>query len=423
MRPLAERIRPKDLDGFFGQDHLVGEHGVLRKSLERGEVPSMILWGPPGVGKTTLAKIVTYKLERTYFNLSAINSGVKEIREIIKQAERTDIFNKGGAVLFIDEIHRFNKSQQDALLAAVEDGTILLIGATTENPSFEVNSALLSRSQVYILNALSSDDILNLVNHAIENDETLKQKEITIKESKSLLKFAAGDGRKSLRILEMVVSQFDEKKVEINNAIVDATIQNNMVLFDKGGDQHYDIASAMIKSIRGSDPNAAVYYLARMIAGGENVNFIARRLMISASEDIGLANPNALLLATSAADAVHKVGMPEARIILSQAAIYLANSAKSNTAYAAIGKALAMVQETGSLPVPLHLRNAQTDLMKGFGYGKGYQYAHDHDQNFADQEYLPEEVSGTTFYEPGLNTAEQKVKQSLNKKWKGKYGY
>ena len=423
MRPLAERMRPKDLDGFFGQDHLVGEHGVLRKSLERGEVPSMIFWGPPGVGKTTLAKIVTYKLNRTYFNLSAINSGVKEIREIIKQAERTDIFNKGGAVLFIDEIHRFNKSQQDALLAAVEDGTILLIGATTENPSFEVNSALLSRSQVYILNALSSDDILALIDHAIANDEILKAKKIKIKESKSLLKFAAGDGRKALRILEMVVSQFDEKKVEINNEVVDATIQNNMVLFDKGGDQHYDIASAMIKSIRGSDPNAAVYYLARMIAGGENVNFIARRLMISASEDIGLANPNALLLATAAADAVHKIGLPEARIVLSQAAIYLANSAKSNTAYAAIGSALSKVQETGSLSVPLHLRNAPTDLMKDIGYGKGYQYAHNHEQNFADQEYLPEELSGTTFYEPGLNTAEQKTKQALNKKWKGKYGY
>lgn len=423
MRPLAERMRPKDLDGFFGQDHLVGEHGVLRKSLERGEVPSMIFWGPPGVGKTTLAKIVTYKLERTYFNLSAINSGVKEIREIIKQAERTDIFNKGGAVLFIDEIHRFNKSQQDALLAAVEDGTILLIGATTENPSFEVNSALLSRSQVYILNALSSDDILELLNHAIANDATLQAKNISIEETKSLLKYAAGDGRKALRILEMVVSQFDDKKVKINNEIVDATVQNNMVLFDKGGDQHYDMASAMIKSIRGSDPNGAVYYLARMLAGGENVNFIARRLMISASEDIGLANPNALLLATSAAEAVHKIGMPEARIILSQAAIYLANSAKSNTAYAAINKALAVVKESGSLSVPLHLRNAPTNLMKDIGYGKGYQYAHDYEDNFADQEYLPEELKGTTFYEPGANSAEQKTKQRLNKKWNGKYGY
>ena len=423
MRPLAERMRPKSLDGFFGQDHLVGENGVLRKSLERGEVPSMIFWGPPGVGKTTLAKIVTYKLGRTYFNLSAINAGVKDIREIIKQAERTDIFNKGGAVLFIDEIHRFNKSQQDALLGAVEDGTILLIGATTENPSFEVNSALLSRSQVYILNALSSDDILDLVKHAIKTDPALKDKEIKIKETKSLLKFAAGDGRKSLRILEMVVSQFDEKNILITDEIVDATVQNNMVLFDKGGDQHYDIASAMIKSIRGSDPNAAVYYLARMIAGGENVNFIARRLMISASEDIGLANPNALLLTTSAAEAVHKIGMPEARIILSQAAIYLANSAKSNASYMAINKALSAVRETGSISVPLHLRNAPTDLMKDIGYGKDYQYSHDGDNNFVDQEFLPDEVKGSTFYLPGNNNAEQKAKQALHQKWKGKYGY
>jgi len=423
MRPLAERMRPKDLDGFFGQDHLVGEHGVLRKSLERGEVPSMIFWGPPGVGKTTLAKIVTYKLGRTYFNLSAINAGVKDIRDIIKQAERTDIFNKGGAVLFIDEIHRFNKSQQDALLGAVEDGTILLIGATTENPSFEVNSALLSRSQVYILNALSSDDILELVNHAIKTDAILLAKNIEIKETKSLLKFSAGDGRKSLRILEMVVSQFDEKNILITDEIVEATVQNNMVLFDKGGDQHYDIASAMIKSIRGSDPNAAVYYLARMIAGGENVNFIARRLMISASEDIGLANPNALLLATSAAEAVHKIGMPEARIILAQAAIYLANSAKSNASYMAINNALAVVKETGSLSVPLHLRNAPTDLMKDIGYGKDYQYSHDGENNFVEQEFLPDEVKNSTFYKPGFNTAEQKSKQNLHQKWKGKYGY
>lgn len=422
MRPLAERMRPRTLDEFFGQDHLVGEQGVLRKAIEIGKVPSMIFWGPPGVGKTTLAKIVTYKLERSYFNLSAINAGVKDIREIIKKAERQDMFNKGGAILFIDEIHRFNKAQQDALLGAVEEGTITLIGATTENPSFEVNSALLSRCQVYILKPLASGVILELVQHAIKTDEFLKQKKIELQETKSFLKYAASDGRKALRILELLTDQSTDDLI-VTDEFVDATIQNNLVLFDRGGDQHYDTASAMIKSIRGSDPNAAVYYLARMLQGGENVNFIARRLIISASEDIGLANPNALLLATSAADAVHKVGMPEARIILSQAAIYLASSPKSNSAYMAINKAMVEVQSSANLSIPLHIRNAPTDLMKKVGYGDGYDYAHDFDDNFVEQEYLPEALDGKTFYTPSDNPSEAKIRARLSKLWKGKYGY
>lgn len=423
MRPLAERMRPTILNEFIGQDHLVGTEGILRKVIERGEIPSMILWGPPGVGKTTLAKIVTYSVHKTYFNLSAINSGVKEIREIIKKAERKDIFNKGGVVLFIDEIHRFNKSQQDALLGAVEDGTITLIGATTENPSFEVNSALLSRCQVYILNPLSPSEILKVVDQALSRDKELKSRKIIIKETTAIIKFAAGDARKALSIIDILASSLDQNPLQITNELVEEIIQNNLVLFDKGGDQHYDIASAMIKSIRGSDPNAAVYYLARMLSGGEDVNFIARRLMISASEDIGLANPNALLLATSAAEAVHRVGMPEARIILSQVAIYLSTSDKSNSAYVAIKNAMENVRDTGNLSVPLHIRNAPTSLMKKIGYGEGYQYAHDYDHNFVIQEYLPEDLSGNKFYEPGDNVFEKRVRESLKRKWKKKYGY
>ncbi|MBT8219109.1 MAG: replication-associated recombination protein A [Bacteroidia bacterium] len=424
MKPLAERMRPDNLEAFIGQDHLVGSEGVLRKVLERGELPSMIFWGPPGVGKTTLAKIVTNQLNRSYFNLSAINSGVKEIREIIKKAERTDIFHKGGAILFIDEIHRFNKGQQDALLGAVEDGTITLIGATTENPSFEVNSALLSRCQVYVLHHLDDEEVLKVIHNAIERDSYLKNLKIRILETSSLLKYAAGDARKALSVLDILVrSQSEKEELDITDKLVKESIQNNLVLFDKSGDQHYDIASAMIKSIRGSDPNAAVYYLARMLSGGEDVNFIARRLMISASEDIGLANPNALLLATSAAEAVHRVGMPESRIILSQVAIYLASSAKSNSAYMAINKGMQLVQETGNLSVPLHLRNAPTRLMKSFGYGDGYQYAHDYENNFVDQEFMPDRISESTLYDPGDNHSEKRIRTNLQSKWKTKYGY
>ena len=424
MQPLAERMRPKNLDDYLGQDHLVGKNGVIRRSLESDFIPSFILWGPPGVGKTTLASIIAKSLDRTFISLSAINSGVKDIREAIKSAESSQFFGRNNPILFIDEIHRFSKSQQDALLGAVEKGTITLVGATTENPSFEVISALLSRCQVYILEHLDKEELISLVNNAVANDVELKNKKIKIEEYEALLKYSSGDARKLLNCLEISINHFDQtQEIIINNEAVDRIIQNNMVLFDKSGEQHYDIVSAFIKSIRGSDPNAAVYYLARMVEGGEDPLFICRRMLILASEDIGLANPNALLLANNCAQAVHQIGMPEGRIVMSQTAIYLAISPKSNSAYLAIGKAQQMVRETGNLSIPLSLRNAPTKLMKELDYGKNYQYSHDFDNNFAHQEFLPDQMKGTKFYEPGTNPSEQKYTVDLRTRWKEKYGY
>lgn len=424
MKPLAERMRPKNLDEYIGQKHLVGEGAVLRKAIESGKIPSFILWGPPGVGKTTLASIIANQLDRPFYTLSAINSGVKDIRETIAKAKKQQFFGRPNPILFIDEIHRFSKSQQDSLLGAVEKGIVTLIGATTENPSFEVISALLSRSQVYILEHLSKEELIFLVDNAIKKDEYLKDKPIEIKEYDGLLKFSGGDARKLHNVLELVSNfQKDEDKLLITNKLVEENIQQNIAIYDKAGEQHYDIASAFIKSIRGSDPNAAVYYLARMIEGGEDIKFIARRMMISASEDIGLANPNALLMATTAFQASIAVGLPEARIILSQAVIYLATSPKSNSAYVAIKKAQMNVRETGNLPVPLNLRNAPTKLMKQLNYGQNYQYAHDHQNNFVNHEFLPETISGTTFFEPSKNPAEEKMRQNLRNNWKKKYGY
>ncbi len=420
-KPLAERLRPKTLDEYVGQAHLVGPDGVLKRVIDSGHVPSFIMWGPPGVGKTTLAFIISQTLDRPFFSLSAINSGVKDIRETIAKAKSKQFFNRANPILFIDEIHRFSKSQQDALLGAVEQGVITLIGATTENPSFEVISALLSRAQVYILKHLSKEELIEILDHAISEDLFLKNKEVKIEEYDALLQFSGGDARKLLNVLEIVVNANTDNKV-IENDLVKQIIQENIVLYDKAGEQHYDVISAFIKSIRGSDPNAAVYYLARMLAGGEDVKFIARRLLILASEDIGLANPNALLMANTAMQAVQTVGMPESRIILSQATIYLANSAKSNSAYMAINKAQALVKETGNLPVPLSLRNAPTNLMKKAGYGMGYKYAHDYPGNFVEHEFMPDDISGTTLYHPSNNTAENKTNEELKKKWKKYYG-
>ena len=419
-KPLAERMRPKSLDEYVGQTHLVGEKGILRKAIESGSVPSFILWGPPGVGKTTLAYIISQVLERPFFTLSAINSGVKDIRETIAKAKSKQFFNRANPILFIDEIHRFSKSQQDSLLGAVEKGIITLIGATTENPSFEVISALLSRAQVYILNHLSEDELIGIINHAISKDEILREKDIKIEEYEALIRLSGGDARKLLNVLEIVVNANTENS-PIQNGLVKELIQENLVLYDKGGDQHYDTISAFIKSIRGSDPNAAVYYLARMLEGGEDIKFIARRLLILAAEDIGLANPNALLMANTAMQAVQNVGMPESRIILSQATIYLANSEKSNSAYVAINKAQAIVRQTGNLPVPLQLRNAPTQLMKNQGYGKGYKYSHDFDGHFVDQEFMPDKLINEVFYTPSNNAAESKTLQILREKWKKYY--
>lgn len=419
-KPLAERMRPKSLDEYVGQTHLVGEKGILRKAIESGSVPSFILWGPPGVGKTTLAYIISQVLERPFFTLSAINSGVKDIRETIAKAKSKQFFNRANPILFIDEIHRFSKSQQDSLLGAVEKGIITLIGATTENPSFEVISALLSRAQVYILNHLSEDELIGIINHAISKDEILREKDIKIEEYEALIRLSGGDARKLLNVLEIVVNANTENS-PIRNGLVKELIQENLVLYDKGGDQHYDTISAFIKSIRGSDPNAAVYYLARMLEGGEDIKFIARRLLILAAEDIGLANPNALLMANTAMQAVQNVGMPESRIILSQATIYLANSEKSNSAYVAINKAQAIVRQTGNLPVPLQLRNAPTQLMKNQGYGKGYKYSHDFDGHFVDQEFMPDKLINEVFYTPSNNAAESKTLQILREKWKKYY--
>lgn len=421
--PLAERMRPATLDDYVGQKHLVGNGAILRLAIESGQLPSMILWGPPGVGKTTLAFIISRQLSRPFFSLSAINSGVKDIREVIDKASRLKEENENLPVLFIDEIHRFSKSQQDSLLGAVERGLVTLVGATTENPSFEVISALLSRSQVYILKNLTEDELLELLNKALAEDYYLKNKKIIIKEHEALLRLSGGDARKLLNVLELVVNAVNSDKITISNELVLKHLQQNMALYDKAGEQHYDIISAFIKSIRGSDPNAAVYWLARMIAGGEDPLFIARRLLILASEDIGNANPNALLLANNCFQAVNVIGWPESRIILSQTVTYLASSPKSNASYEAINKAQELVSRTGDQSVPLHLRNAPTKLMKNIGYGKEYQYSHAHENNFSAQEYLPDQLSGTLLYDPGANPAEEKLRERLKSLWKGKYKY
>ena len=421
--PLAERLRPQTLADLVGQEHLSGEHSVLQKAIQKGKVPSMILWGPPGVGKTTLANIIATSFNSAYYQLSAISSGVKELREVIEEAK-----SKEGAILFIDEIHRFNKGQQDALLGAVEKGIITLIGATTENPSFEVNSALLSRCQVFILKALDKEGLSKLVQQAVDKDPLFTTNPIELKETEALFQLSGGDGRKLLNLLELAVEALigtsnNKAPFILTNDWVMQVAQTNIALYDKNGEQHYDIISAFIKSMRGSDPNGAIYWLSRMIAGGEDVKFIARRMLIFASEDIGNANPNALLLANNCFDAVNKIGYPESRIILSQCAIYLASSAKSNAAYEAIANGLAMVQKTGNLPVPLHLRNAPTKLMKDMNYGKDYQYSHLGENNFIDQEYLPDEIKGTPFYVPQKNAREEELKKFLHERWLGKYGY
>lgn len=418
MEPLAERLRPAALDELVGQEHLTGEGSILRKALQQGKIPSMILWGPPGVGKTTIANIVAHTLEVPFYTLSAISAGVKEVREIIEIARK-----QGHAVLFIDEIHRFNKSQQDALLGAVEKGIITLIGATTENPSFEVNAALLSRCQVYVLKPLGEPELRQLLQQAMQKDEWLREKNINIKDTTALLNISGGDARKLLNLFELVVDTLQEDPVVITDEKVMDIAQQRIAIYDKAGEQHYDIISAFIKSIRGSDPNGAVYWLARMIAGGEDVKFIARRMVILASEDIGNANPNALLLATNCFQAVNLIGHPEARIILSQCATYLASSPKSNASYMAIGTAQAIVSQTGDLPVPLHIRNAPTKLMKDQGYGKNYKYSHDFENNFEAQEYLPDEIAGTKLYDPGKNPREDELRRYLKAMWKEKYGY
>jgi putative ATPase len=418
MEPLAERLRPTTLDELVGQEHLTGKGSILRKAIGQGKIPSMILWGPPGVGKTTIANIIAHTLQVPFYTLSAISAGVKEVREVIEIARR-----QGHAVLFIDEIHRFNKSQQDALLGAVEKGIITLIGATTENPSFEVNSALLSRSQVYVLKPLDEKELLQLLQQAMEKDEWLGSKKIELKETTALLNIAGGDARKLLNLFELVVDNIQEYPAVITDKKVMDIAQQRIAIYDKGGEQHYDIISAFIKSIRGSDPNGAVYWLARMIEGGEDVKFIARRMVILASEDIGNANPNAQLLATSCFQAVNMIGHPEARIILSQCATYLASSPKSNAAYMAINNAQSLVSQTGDLPVPLHIRNAPTKLMKQLNYGKDYAYSHDFENNFAAQEYLPDEISGTKLYDPGKNAREDELRRYLKGLWKDKYNY
>ena len=421
--PLAERIRPKTLDEYIGQGHLIGENGILSKQMNTGLIPSMILWGPPGIGKTTLAHLIAHQFDRPFYQLSAIQAGVKEVREIIESAKRNEgIFTTQNPILFIDEIHRFSKSQQDSLLGAVEKGIVTLIGATTENPSFEVIPALLSRCQVYILNSFDKEALRAILYRAIEKDEHIKKKKISLKETEALIQISGGDARKLLNIFEILVSD-ESDRIEITNDLVLKKVQKNVARYDKSGEQHYDIISAFIKSIRGSDPNGAVYWLARMIEGGEDVKFIARRMLILASEDIGNANPTALILANNTFQAVAQIGYPESRIILSQCAIYLANSPKSNASYEAIGKAQDLVRKTGDLSVPLHLRNAPTKLMKDLDYGKDYKYAHRFDQNFAEQEYLPDGLSGTRLYEPGNNVRENSFRAFLKQLWNKKYGY
>ncbi len=418
LAPLPERLRPKTIAEFVGQQHLIGEGKVLRKLIDSGNIPSIIFWGPPGVGKTSLARFIAEQVHLPFHQLSAIDSGVKEVRRVIEEA--TEI---GKSILFIDEIHRFNKAQQDALLGAVERGTIILIGATTENPSFEVISALLSRCQVYVLKSLEREDLEKLLKHAVEKDIEISKKDVVIKETEAILKYSGGDARKLLNVLELVVNSINTKPIEITNEIVEQVIQQKIAIYDKSGEQHYDIISAFIKSMRGSDPNAALYYLARMIAGGEDPKFIARRMLILASEDIGNANPNALLLATSCFQAVTMIGYPECDLILSQTVIYLATSPKSNSATTAISAAKQMVASTGDLPVPLPIRNAPTKLMKDLNYGKDYKYAHQYEGNFADLEFLPEKIKGSKFYEPGDNAREVEIRNNLKKWWKEKYGY
>jgi putative ATPase len=422
--PLAERLRPSTLADYISQRHLIGKNGALTKALQQGLIPSMILWGPPGVGKTTLANIIAKSSERPFYTLSAINSGVKEVREVIEKAkQKGGLFTTKNPILFIDEIHRFSKSQQDSLLQAVEKGWVTLIGATTENPSFEVISALLSRCQVYTLNPFDKADLKALLERALKTDEALVKKNIKLQETEALIKLSGGDARKLLNIFELIVNSESGKKIIITNDFVQNKVQNNQIIYDKTGDQHYDIISAFIKSIRGSDPNAAVYWLARMLAGGEDVKFIARRLLILASEDIGNANPTALVMANSTMQAVAAIGLPESRIILSQCATYLACSPKSNAAYQAINKAMASVKETGNASVPLDLRNAPTQLMKSMGYGADYKYAHEFDKNFVIQEFLPEGLENTKFYSPGENSREQVQKEFLKQRWKDKYNY
>jgi len=417
--PLAERLRPESLDQLVGQQHLTGQGSILRTAIEQGKLPSMILWGPPGTGKTTIANIIAHTLQVPFYTLSAISSGVKEVREVIEEARQ-----QAKVILFIDEIHRFNKGQQDALLGAVEKGIVTLIGATTENPSFEVNSALLSRCQVYVLKPLSKPELISLMQSALANDSLLKSRSIDLKETEALINISGGDARKLLNLLELVTDTAKENEsLIITDELVMVSAQQRTALYDKKGEQHYDIISAFIKSMRGSDPNAAVYYLARMIEGGEDVKFIARRMLILASEDIGNANPNALLLANATFEAVSKIGFPESRIILSQCAIYLASSAKSNASYVAINEAMAAVKKTGDLPVPMNIRNAPTSLMKNMEYGKGYQYSHDYEKNFSPQEYLPEQIKDTSFYDPGKNAREEEMRKHLRGLWKTKYGY
>lgn len=419
--PLAERLRPQNLDEYIGQQHLVGAKGVIRRMIDTGNLSSFILWGPPGVGKTTLAKIVAKTLNRPFHILSAINSGVKDVREVIEKSKSQQFFNSPSPILFIDEIHRFSKSQQDSLLGAVEQGIVTLIGATTENPSFEVITPLLSRCQVYVLKSLEVTDLNDLLNRAITKDADLKKLDIKVEETEALFRFSGGDARKLLNILEIVIASQQQSDIRISNKIVTERLQENIAIYDKGGEQHYDVISAFIKSIRGSDPNAAVYWLARMLEGGEDPKFIARRMVILAAEDVGLANPNALLLATSAFQSVTMIGMPEGRIVLSEVAIYLATSPKSNSAYEAIGKAISFVKESGNLSVPLHLRNAPSKLMKELGYGANYKYAHSFHGNFVDQEFLPKEISGTQFYTPQQNSKEKEIAQRLSVQWKDKY--
>jgi len=426
--PLAERMRPRELNDYIGQQHLAGKKAILRNMIESGNLQSFILWGPPGVGKTTLASIIAHQQNRMFFSLSAVNSGVKEVRETIEKARKQQFFDTPNPILFIDEIHRFSKSQQDSLLGAVEKGVITLIGATTENPSFEVISPLLSRCQVYILKPLERKELENLLERALTQDTELKKQKIILVEKEALLRYSGGDARKLYNLLELVVQSETvpnktSKVVKITNKLVMSRITENIALYDKNGEQHYDIISAFIKSVRGSDPNAAVYWLARMVEGGEKPEFIARRLVILAAEDIGLANPNALLIATRAFDAIHQIGWPESRIILSEAAIYLATSPKSNSAYAAIKAAQDLVQKTGDLPVPLHIRNAPTKLMKDLGYGKDYKYAHNYDQSFTEQEFLPEEIKGTSLYLPRENSREDQILKLLKTLWQDKYDY
>jgi putative ATPase len=424
MQPLAERVRPKSLDNYIGQDHVIGANSALRKAIDQNLLPSIILWGPPGVGKTTLAQIISQTLKRPFYALSAINSGVKDVRDVIEKASHDGgFFKQEKPVLFIDEIHRFSKSQQDSLLNAVEKGIVTLVGATTENPSFEVIPALLSRCQVIVLKHLTKPNLIKLLNNAVEQDEFFKRKNIVFKEYEALLRISGGDGRKLLNALEIVVNCFNGPEIVITDGIVKEYIQQNLALYDKSGEQHYDIISAFIKSIRGSDPNGAVYWLARMIDGGEEPGFIARRLLILASEDIGNANPTALVIANNCFQAVNVIGFPESRIILAQTTTYLACSAKSNSSYMAINMAQQEIKRSGDLPVPLHLRNAPTKLMKELGYGEEYKYAHDFDNHFVAQEFLPTEISGTTFYEPSEFSREKDLKEFLKQRWKDKYGY